>query len=524
MSEAYDKVFDTLTNSGSKSRDVRANRAMFQCPAHPDNNPSLEVIDKGDKVVLACYAGCQNDDIIAALGLEWNDLFDGELEKFTSVNGQTLVRSYLYERPNGDPWFYVDRYYPKTFRQRLPGVEPVRSLADKDEWRRLGLRGRAPLIYHAPRIHRALEAKRRRGEPCVIWWLDGEKDVETAEKQGLIATCPPGFAKWDPHYAEFLKDADEIVMVVDQDKEKPDGTLGSGQQAAVVARQGFRSVGVKVRAVAPAVGKDLTDHFLAGMAVEDFTPEPTIYTRPRGLDASTLQTHEFAEQVFAVEGLLPSGLNILAGSPKAGKTWVALDLSLAVASGGRALGAFDVTQGSVLHLAREDNYRRLQSRINLLMGGLQDAPKALELIPTEHDWPGGEEGLANMTEWAEEVRNPRLVVIDTIAKVEPEMGEDGRRGAYSGNYSMMARYKAWADQHNCAVLMIHHDNKTKQEEGGDVFTRISGTRGITGAADTLLFLETKRGTLEGRLHVTGRDVEEETYDMVKSPSPLWQAL
>lgn len=514
-SQSFQRLFDALVNHGSTSRDVRDKHAMFQCPAHPDNNPSLGIDDHGDRVMVRCYAGCHTDDVVKALGLELSDLFDGDLKTFEN-RGQ-LVRSYLYERANGDPWFYVDRYFPKTFRQRLPGVDPVASLSDRQDATRLGLRGRPPIIYHAPRIHRALA----KGD-AVVWWLDGEKDVETAERHGLVATCPPGFAKWDPKYAEFLKDAAEIVMVVDQDKEKPDGRLGSGQQNAITARLGFRSVGLKVRVVAPCMGKDLTDHFNAGCGVDDFKPETTAYTRPRGLDAETLQGKDFEPIRWVVDNILPAGLTVCAGSPKVGKTWIALGLSLSVASGGPALSLYGTDEGDVLHLAREDSYRRLQSRIALLMGG-EAAPASLELVPVEHDWPGGEEGIANMTEWAEEVKNPRMVVIDTIAKVEPEMGEDRSRGAYSGNYSMMARYKAWADAHNVAVLMIHHDNKTKVEENGDIFSRISGTRGITGAADTLWFIERKRGEAGGKLHITGRDVAEQTLALVKT-GPMWNSV
>lgn len=521
MSEAFDRVRDGLASYGASFRDTRQNHFMATCPAHEDRNPSLGVDDKGDRIMVRCYAGCHTDDVMTAIGLELKDLFDADDANPLDRWGQ-LVRSYLYEKPNGEPWFYVDRYYPKTFRQRLPGVEPVRDLSNREEWKRLGIRNRPPIIYHAPKVWRALQ----KGD-AVVWWLDGEKDVETAERHGKVATCPPGFAKWDEKYAHFLRNAAEIVMVVDQDKEKPNGELGAGQQNAVTARNGFRSMGLKVRVVAPAAGKDYTDHVTAGYGDDDFVPEPTIYTRPRGLNARDLMVAEFEPLQWAVEDLLPSGLAIMAGSPKVGKTWCALSVSMAVSAGGPALSRLGTNQGSVLHLAREDGYRRLQSRIALLSGGDLDVPKALELIPVEQDWVGGEQGLANMTEWAEEVGDPRLVVIDTLAKVEPELGEDRARGAYSGNYSMMVRYKAWADVHNCCVLMIHHDNKTKPDKTDgwmdDPFTQISGTRGLTGAADTLLFLEGKRGSGEGRLHVTGRDVSEQSYELYKS-GPIWNVM
>jgi hypothetical protein len=524
VSESYERVVDLLHGQGSRHKTISDSRIMFQCPAHDDNNPSLEVIDKGGKTILACYANCQTDDVLTALGLSMSDLFDGELTpQARSSHMGTLVRSYLYEKINGDPWYWVDRYFPKDFRQRLPGVEPVRDLADREAIRRLGFGkgGRPPIVYHAPKVWRAMQKG-----GAVVWWLDGEKDVERAEKDGLVATCAPGFAKWDQKYAEFLKGAAEIVMVVDQDKEKPDGNLGAGQQAAIAARLGFRAVGLKVRVVKPAAGKDYSDHRDAGHGVDDFLTDVIVSARPRGLNGVDLAAKVFDPVTWAVEGLLTTGLTIFAGSPKVGKSWCCLDIAAAVAMGGLALGAQRVDQGNVLYLAREDTFRRLQSRLAYVMGGDLDAiPKDLEMVPSEVDWPGGEEGLANLTEWAEEVRKPRLVVIDTIARLEPAMGETERRGAYAGQYEMMARYKNWGDQNNVAVLVVHHDNKTKQEldhEGWmkDPFTAISGTRAFTGAADTMLFLESKRFSPDGRLHVTGRDVEEQSLGMTKRGA-LW---
>jgi RecA-family ATPase len=245
------------------------------------------------------------------------------------------------------------------------------------------------------------------------------------------------------------------------------------------------------------------------------------------MNALDLMEHEFEPIAFAVDKILPAGLTICAGSPKAGKSWAMLDICLAVANGGPALSHLETTKGSALYLAREDTYRRLQSRTALIMGGEMNAPKGLEFVPQEQEWVGGMEGLAHLTEWAEEVGDPRLVVLDTLAKVEPEMGEDGRRGAYTGNYTMMARYKQWADDHNCAVVMVHHDRKQQgKDDGGgmdqDPFSKISGTRGLTGAADTLWFLESKRGTREGALHITGRDVIEQSLELHKV-GPLWMA-
>jgi hypothetical protein len=513
MSEAFERVLDALTSFGSRVGEKRNDHAMVQCPAHEDGRPSLSVDAKDDRVLLFCHAHCQVDEIIRTLGLEFTDLFDGEPDGDRAVP----MRYYTYRYTNGDAAFIVERYYPKTFRQRRPGTLP----GDKG-----GIKGIDPILYRAPEVW----AKMQSG-PTKVWLVDGEKDVETAERHGLVATCPPGFGKrWRASYTAFLRPASEVIIVADQDSLKPDGSLGPGKQFAIEARNALRAESIRARVVAPACGKDLTDHFTAEYGEDDFTPEPTASVRPRGMSAADLMGREFEEVCYAVEKVLPSGLTIFAGSPKAGKSWVMLDICLAVAAGGPALSTLRTNQGCALYLAREDTYRRLQSRIALIMGGTMAGPKNLELVPQEHDWPGGEEGLANMTEWAEECGSPRLVVLDTLAKVEPEMGEDGRRGAYVGNYSMMTRYKAWADRHDCAVVMVHHDRKAASAKDAkdlgmesDPFTKISGTRGLTGAADTLWFLETVRGTGEGALHITGRDVVEQSLELRKA-GPLWSSL
>lgn len=519
MSDAFETIRQRIDETGLQISGVKQNQFMAQCPHHDDGRPSLHVSDKGDRVMLHCFAKCHTDDIVKDLGLRLDDLFDGEPDRDRAIP----VRTYVYEKLDGEPWFLVDRYYPKTFIQRLPGTTP----GDRS-----GIKGRSPILYHAPAVHRALQA----GE-AVVWLVEGEKDVETAEKHGLVATTAPGGggARWDPRYSDFLRRAKEVVIVVDQDKIKADGSLGVGQQHGLAARAGLRSVGVAVRVVAPAVGKDLTDHFVGGYGVEDFVPETSAYVRPRGKRADELVAQEFEPVRWAIAGILPSGLCIMAAPPKVGKSWMWLDAALAVASGGRAFGGqIPVELGSAIYLAREDNYRRLKSRVKYLMGD-SPVPGKLEVIPSEQDWPGGEEGLGYLSEWAEEVRDPRLVVLDTIAKVEPDMGQSpgGRSSgnAYNANYSMMARYKNWAEAHNCAVVAIHHDSKPQgkqdrkwtSETGEDPFTRISGTRGLTGAADTLMFFETFRGQDTGYLHVTGRDVASQSLEFHKTGA-VWTAL
>ena len=57
-------------------RETGRNRWIAQCPSHEDRSPSLSIrLADGDTWLLHCFAGCASTDVIAALGLEFGDLF-----------------------------------------------------------------------------------------------------------------------------------------------------------------------------------------------------------------------------------------------------------------------------------------------------------------------------------------------------------------------------------------------------------------------------------------------------------------
>lgn len=49
---------------------------VAKCPAHEDKHPSLSIGEGPDgRVLLHCFGGCAAPDVVAALGLRWQDLF-----------------------------------------------------------------------------------------------------------------------------------------------------------------------------------------------------------------------------------------------------------------------------------------------------------------------------------------------------------------------------------------------------------------------------------------------------------------
>jgi AAA domain len=232
-----------------------------------------------------------------------------------------------------------------------------------------------------------------------------------------------------------------------------------------------------------------------------------IMPAPKTFTAAELFRKNLPAPRWSVPGILPEGAAILAGKPKAGKSWLALGLAVAVASGGKALGDVDVRAGEVLYIAAEDTERRLKLRLRLL---LHDQPWP-EDLHVALEWPRLPEGLKELTAWLASHPRARLVIVDTLQRLRAPMG---RGNAYESDYGAVASLKRAADNAHVSMLIVHHVRKLAAD---DPMETVSGTYGITGGADTIMVLSRVRGTSEANLHIQGRDVEEQTRGLRWNP-------
>jgi len=231
--------------------------------------------------------------------------------------------------------------------------------------------------------------------------------------------------------------------------------------------------------------------------------------------ASDLERMEFPPIKYIVPGYVAEGLTILAGKPKLGKSWLCLDWGVDVASGGNAFGSLNVVQGDVLYLALEDNPRRLKGRMNALCPQMA-WPERLTFAT---DWPRLDQGgVAPIKDWIEKQASPRLVIIDTLQKVR--RGSNDKESSYANDYAALEELHQLASTYGVAIVLVHHVRKM---DADDPLDTVSGTTGLTGAADTILVLnrESNGVTLYGR----GRDVEEiETAVKFDKQSMRWSIL
>ena len=224
-----------------------------------------------------------------------------------------------------------------------------------------------------------------------------------------------------------------------------------------------------------------------------------------------------------VEGFLFPGTYLFVGAPKIGQSFFLAQLAYHVAMG-LPLWEYPVHKGTVLYLALEDDYARIQKRLSRMFGvencdDLYFATRAKTL----------NEGLDSQLEGF--IRNhpdARLVIIDTLQKIR-EIG--GERYSYASDYEIVTKLKEFGDRHNICLLVVHH---TRKMESDDSFDMISGTNGLLGAADGAFIMQKKRRTDNtATMDIAGRDQQDQRlilefdrerciWNLMEAETELWK--
>jgi hypothetical protein len=193
------------------------------------------------------------------------------------------------------------------------------------------------------------------------------------------------------------------------------------------------------------------------------------------------------------------------------KTWLALQLAQAVATGGSFMN-WKVAKGKSLFLGLEDNERRLKSRIETLHTFDMDLPDLSDLhYFTEGTFPRGEDGVEVIKRWIDQEPATTFVVIDTFAHFRQYSNE---RDVYLKDYAAVMPLTRLAAERDLCIIVVHHEKKgLAGTQSGDFIEDVNGSSGITGGVDGIISIKGRRGVQDEpesrKLLITGRDVPHE---------------
>ena len=325
-----------------------------RCPGHEDGKASLSVgIGDDGRILLFCHAGCDLARILEAAGLELKDLFgDGHHE---AAGERRMIATYDYRNAAGELSYQVIRYENKDFSQRQPD--------GNGGWIK-NIKGLKRLPYHLPELAAAE----------YVFVVEGEKDVESLRKIGLVGTCNSGgVGKWSAELSQYFKMGQRVTIIPDND------TVGRRHAQQVAAALHGKVASVKILQLAGLPDKGDVSDWLQGRdpqgaaeelsLLADGAPDtPTGFHPPAHwelLDVADVENWRCAPLEWIVEPIVARGnLVFVAGDTQCGKTLMGLYAMYRLLLGGWLFGKFHIYPvRKILYLCLEDPPRRVKQRI-----------------------------------------------------------------------------------------------------------------------------------------------------------------
>lgn len=204
--------------------------------------------------------------------------------------------------------------------------------------------------------------------------------------------------------------------------------------------------------------------------------------------------------------VLHEGTSLMAAKPKMGKTMLAMNMAVAVASGGRALGHGDARDGRVMYLDLDGSERDMQDRLEAMCRTGSTGPKKLHTAHADGHVPRVGEGAMHFLKRV--AQRYDLIIIDTLKRLRPRT--DGRRSAYDEDYEFLHPIARLGREHDASILAIHHLNKAQR---GDPLDKVSGSTGLTAAPESVMVLEGERGTGKAELAMQSRRGPDDTFQL-----------
>lgn len=466
---------------------------MAKCPCHDDRKASLSIGVGQKGVVLKCQAGCDTRDIIQRVGLDPRDLFyeDKPIQTISTSKPQ-LIATYSY--PNGAQKL---RYTDKSFTWR-----------HKDE--------SGKWVYNRHGVKRSLYVAGKLDG--MIFVVEGEKDCDNLNKLGFNAVSGEdgaGPGKWRDEYTEQLRDH-PVAIIQDND----DVGKAYAKEVAKALYEACPTVWVlDLSEVWPEIPKhgdvsDLIEKFGDERACEmlaeignkttpwETKPAQSVFDTFKFYTVPDLTDEERKPPEFIVSSMIPVGLTFLSGAPKIRKSFMALQMAIAVATGKAFLG-HETMQSDVVYLDLEGSKSRISTRTNRMA---EKMPRNV-FVSNDIEARLADNLVDNLRSLIKERPSIRLIIIDTYSRARGRCKTFGAN-AYDSDVSLLEPVQRMAIDEGVAIVCVHHDKKGAGFVS-DSFERLSGTMGISGSADSVLNLVVDGKRFDGKatLEYTPRDAK-----------------
>jgi len=443
---------------------------IAQCPSHDDRTPSLSIGEGDDgKVLVNCFAGCEAEDIVLAVGLKMSDLMPAQAPAFSTSREFTSSSDALEAlRKNKGLWSGCWAYQDATDKEvgvivrwdTAEGKEYLPLSPRDNGWVIKGMLEPKPL-YNLPRL----------ATKEMVFVTEGEKAAEALKSIGLAATTSsggsqsPGKTDWSPLAGK------QIVITPDNDApgrkyaEQVSVLLFKLIPCPTIRVLDLPDLPDKGDAADWVEQRDAHDSEELKSEIKQLAESATIIRAPLKerdrarnafhlTPASELGDGEKVDWLW--EGYVArAAVMLLVGIWKGGKTTLIAHFLKATCFGGKLVGRVFPLKVIVIAEENAGHWARRRDEHGIA-DNVQFNIRPFKCRPSQKDW---EEYIKDVAAVVKS-ENYDLVIIDTWQSINPCHDENDASSTVSALLPLLN-----ITEQNAAVILVHHPRKGDAGEG-----------------------------------------------------------
>ena len=501
---------ELATTLGNAKKVGNGYLASCPVPSHGqgngDKHPSLSITESSDgNYLFKCHGGCDQHTVfntikemglLPALPQQDRPEYLSSIKPLPYIQTPTFQQEWHYTDEDGVSLFVKQRF--KTNDSKGKTYKTLRVMPDNS---RIGKLGDCRIVpYKLPDLQQATAAGR------VVYITEGEKAADALGSLGVVATTShAGSGSWNPELNQYFTGANVVIV--------PDNDV-SGWNYATKVVEALLPVAKSIRVLDLRLEQPKEDAFeyvtkyggdrqeLASMA-KACTPITQIY-QVQPPDRLTVQPENEASQdanaqksrflveswdsikdepvEWLIEDIIPRRAFVALYAPPASyKSFIALDMAEAIATGRDWMGKAVKQSGVVLYIAGE-GHGGLGARIKACKIK-NDSPDGapLYVIRAQINLRSSQEDFDNLISAINDLLETvgeklQMIVLDTLMRMSGGGFNENSSEDMGGFITQAGKLQAFYD---CALLVIHHSGK-------DVTKGLRGHSSLLGAVDTEL--------------------------------------